>query len=94
MRTSLREHIECERKRLRQAHAVLTCLSDSLSHSVDAQGAQHADVVDVALDLVAAAIERLDLVTLRAVRECSATYDSAQSARVNLAGVRFAEARA
>lgn len=59
---------------------MLACLSDSLAHSDAADGPQHADVVDVASDLLAAAIERLDLVVLRAVRECAAIYDCPREA--------------
>ena len=70
----MQRHIEAERKRLRQAHAVLACLSESLTHADDARGPQHSDVVDVASDLVATAIERLDLVVLRTVREPTFAY--------------------
>jgi hypothetical protein len=71
---AMHRHIEGERKRLRQAHAVLACLSESLTHADPAQVEQHSDVVDVASDLVAVAIERLDLVVLRAVREANPPY--------------------
>ena len=74
MNAALEQHIEVERKRLRQAHAVLACLSESLTHAESRDGAQHSDVVDVACDLLAASIEQLDLVVLRAVREQSAPY--------------------
>jgi len=84
-------HIEYERKRLRQAHAVLACLSETLAHSDTADGVQHADVVDVATDLLAAAIERLDLVVLRAVREQVPSYYTPLCRSVHVALSRPAE---
>lgn len=60
---ALHDGIEVERRKLQRAAAVLTALVQSADSGLESE--QASDVAGVALDLVEAAIEGLDMVALK-----------------------------
>lgn len=65
----LQDRIETERRRLQRADSVLSCIAVALAHKDwMVREIDYADAIDVALELVFEAINRLDMVALRRSR--------------------------
>jgi hypothetical protein len=63
-RNRLERTIEAQRKRLLEAHGVLTCLYEVLLHAEGEEAVSHAQAAQVAADLINKSVEDLDLVHL------------------------------